>query len=80
MASLPQRNSGLVLVKKYLQKKINSIFIDIFYFFRDRSIVKWDYKSQDVLQEAEEKEELAKCKMDKSKRRRLSELQDLLFD
>jgi len=46
----------------------------------DRTIVKWDYKSQDVLQEAEEKEELAKCKMDKSKRRRLSELQDLLFD
>ena len=55
-------------------------FINIFNYFRDRSIVKWDYKSQDVLQEAEEKEELAKCKMDKSKRRRLSELQDLLFD
>merc|ERR1719454_972091 len=32
------------------------------------------------LKEVEEKEELAKCKMDKSKRRRLSELQDLLFD
>ena len=47
----------------------------------DRTIVKWDYKSPDVLEEAKQKEEMTKIKMDKSKRRRLNQLQqELLYD
>ena len=43
----------------------------------NRRFSDWDAERTSLMRE---KEELAKCKMDKSKRRRLSELQDLLFD